>query len=72
MTSLALAILVVVAGTVVAVAGLCLSVWSSHRRRPSQQETGLRTDPGLVVAFIGAVALIFGSGTVVFLLLAPG
>ena len=57
----------------VAVAGLVLSVWSSQRRRAVRQEaTALRMDPGLVIAFIGAVALIYGLGDLVFLLLTLG
>jgi membrane-anchored protein YejM (alkaline phosphatase superfamily) len=67
------AVATVVTGAAVMLAGLVLSVWSSQRRRAVRQEaTSLRMDPGLVVAFIGAVALIYGLGDVVFLLLTLG
>jgi hypothetical protein len=61
-----------VAGAVVMVSGLVLSVRSSQRRRDLPDLPALRRDPGLVVAFIGAVGLIWGLDALVFLLLAPG
>jgi hypothetical protein len=67
--SLIAAVAIAVVGAVVMLGGLVLSVWSSQRRRDLPEVSALRMDPGLVVAFVGAVGLIFGLGDLVFLLL---
>jgi hypothetical protein len=66
------AVAIVVAGALVLPAGLVLSVWTSQRRRESQEVSALRMDPGLLIAFLGAVVLICGLGDLVFLLLTLG
>ena len=73
MSALLTAGAIVVTGAAAAAAGVVLSVWASQRRAPVEQETAaIRMDPGLVVAFTGAVGLICGLGDVAFLLLAAG
>ena len=72
MPPLTLVTAIAVAGAVVLLSGLTLSVRRSLHRRAPSGIAALRTDPGLVAAFVGALALIFGLGAVVFVLLTQG